>query len=84
MIFFPDEEVMIPDVLQPLTESRLDDRKVDHATDAVEISRALECNSIVVTMEMSALRFVPINSMTARDIVIAGTEDHFLPSIYSR
>ena len=78
-VLFPDEEVVVPLVFKPHAELFLDDGKVEHAPELVErfrFARALEGDAVVVPVQVSALRFVAADAVSAGDVVVTGGRNH--------
>src|SRR5215207_2317621 len=72
-VLLPDQHAVVPVVLQPLTQERLDDAEVDHAPEWVKAVRlAGEVDDVSVPMEIAALAFVTADAVAAVDRVCAG------------
>src|SRR4051794_2368673 len=72
-VLLPDQHAMIPVVLQPLTQERLDDAEVDHAPEWVKAVRlAGEVDDVSVSVQVAALAFVTTDAVAAVDLVCAG------------
>jgi len=71
------EELVVPYVFEPLAQKTLDNSKVEGAPNFVQSVRLdVECDSVVVTVEVATLILVPNYTMPTTDVVVASCLDH--------
>src|SRR5690348_1851436 len=70
-VFVPDEEPVVPVLLDPVTQPRLNDAEVDDAANAVQALRhAIEMDAVVVPVQVCALALVPDHTVATADVVV--------------
>src|SRR5574343_2102592 len=77
-MILPSQKLMIPLLLQPHAQLRLDDGEVEHAADIVKALRSLDhkMHPVVMPVEVTALRLMPCDTMPAGNVMVAFGGDH--------
>src|SRR3954453_10234540 len=71
-VVLPDQHAVVPVVLQPLTQERLDHPEIDHATKRVQAAGlAREMDDVSMSVQVAALAVMIADAVTAVDFVLA-------------
>src|SRR5690606_2250425 len=70
----PDKHLVVPPLLQPFAQARLDHAEVQHPTNQIKLAVIRldgKVDAIIVTVEVGTLRLMAEDSVTTADVMIA-------------